>query len=130
MPAGMARIVTTTYRYKPPPKRKGRKLAEITGPAVVTAKESSRRPAWKKAAAGEGMSKSTRLEKAGEAQPTTPPERQRDPVVITQKRRPRPTMTASRRPSPYAAAAGLPTRRRLVMRHYRAQRRLPKATAL
>ena len=32
----MARIVTTTYRYKPPPKRKGRKLAEITGPAVVT----------------------------------------------------------------------------------------------
>ena len=32
-------IVTTTYRYKPPPKRKGRKLAEITGPAVVTSKE-------------------------------------------------------------------------------------------
>ena len=29
----MTRIVTTTYRYKPPPKRKGRKLAEITGPA-------------------------------------------------------------------------------------------------
>jgi hypothetical protein len=27
------RIITTTYRYKPPPKRKGRKLAEITGPA-------------------------------------------------------------------------------------------------
>ena len=25
-------IVTTTYRYKPPPKRNGRKLAEITGP--------------------------------------------------------------------------------------------------
>ena len=39
-------IVTTTYRYKPPPKRKGRKLAEITGPAVVTSvdpKKSSRR---------------------------------------------------------------------------------------
>ena len=36
-------IVTTTYRYKPPPKRKGRKLVEITGPAVVTAK-GSRRP--------------------------------------------------------------------------------------
>jgi len=32
----MTRIVTTTYRYKPLPKRKGRKLAEITGPAVVT----------------------------------------------------------------------------------------------
>jgi hypothetical protein len=38
----MTRIVTTTYRYKPPPKRKGRKLAEITGPAVVTAKGSRR----------------------------------------------------------------------------------------
>ena len=36
----MTRIVTTTYRYKPPPKRKGRKLAEITGPAVVTTKGS------------------------------------------------------------------------------------------
>ena len=31
----MARIVTTTYRYRPPPKRKGRKLAQITGPAIV-----------------------------------------------------------------------------------------------
>jgi len=39
----MTRIVTTTYRYKPPPKRKGRTLAKITGPAVVTAK-GSRRP--------------------------------------------------------------------------------------
>ena len=37
----MARIVTSTYRYKPPPKRKGRKLAEITGPAVVTAKRAA-----------------------------------------------------------------------------------------
>ena len=27
------RIVTSTYRDKPPPKRKGRKLAGITGPA-------------------------------------------------------------------------------------------------
>ena len=32
-------IVTTTYRYKPPPKRKGRKLAEITGPAIVSPKK-------------------------------------------------------------------------------------------
>ena len=46
----MTRIVTTTYRYKPPPKRKGRKLAEITGPAVVTAK-GSRRPVLEEAAA-------------------------------------------------------------------------------
>ena len=30
-----SRIVTSTYRYKPPPERKGRKLAEITGPAVI-----------------------------------------------------------------------------------------------
>ena len=27
----MTRIVTTTYRYKPPPKRKGRKLAHRPG---------------------------------------------------------------------------------------------------
>ena len=89
MPPDMARIVTTTYRYKPPPKRKGRKLAEITGPAVVVGK-GSRRPVWEKAAAGEGTSKSTRLEKAGEAQPTTPPERQRDPVVTTARKAPAP----------------------------------------
>jgi len=30
-----SRIVTSTYRYKPPPKRNGRKLAEINGPAVI-----------------------------------------------------------------------------------------------
>ena len=34
--AGAMPIVTSTYRYKPPPKRKGRKLAQITGPAIVT----------------------------------------------------------------------------------------------
>ena len=50
----MARIVTSTYRYKPPPKRKGRKLAEITGPAVVVGK-GGRRPVWEKAAAGGGL---------------------------------------------------------------------------
>ena len=38
----MTRIVTSVYRYKPPPKRKGRKLAKITGPAVVSAR--GRRP--------------------------------------------------------------------------------------
>jgi hypothetical protein len=46
----MTRIVTTTYRYKPPPKRKGRKLAEITGPAVVVGK-GSRRPVLEEAEA-------------------------------------------------------------------------------
>ena len=85
----MTRIITTTYRHKPPPKGKGRKLTEITGPAVVVGK-GGRRPVWEKAAAGEGMSKSTRLETAGEAQPTTPPERQRDPVVITARKAPAP----------------------------------------
>jgi len=38
----MTRIVTSTYRYKPPPRRKGRKLAEITGPAIVTTKKGRR----------------------------------------------------------------------------------------
>jgi hypothetical protein len=32
----MTRIVTTQYRYKPPPKK--RKTAPLTGPAVVTPK--------------------------------------------------------------------------------------------
>ena len=45
-----ARIVTTTYSYKRPPKRKGRKLAEIPGPAVITAK-GSRRPVLDETAA-------------------------------------------------------------------------------
>jgi hypothetical protein len=31
----MTSVVTSTYRYKRPP-RKGRKLAEITGPRIVT----------------------------------------------------------------------------------------------
>jgi hypothetical protein len=45
-------IVTTTYRYKPPPKRKGRKLAEITAPAVVTAKGGRRRAVARRQADG------------------------------------------------------------------------------
>ena len=46
-------IVTSTYRYKPPPKRKGRKLAEITGPRIVTSVpvKKSRRPREVKATA-------------------------------------------------------------------------------
>ena len=42
-------IVTSTYRYKPPPRRKGRKLAKITGPVIVIAK-GSRRPRGQAAA--------------------------------------------------------------------------------
>ena len=73
-------IVTTTYRYKPPPKRMGRKLAEITGPTVVTVK-GSRRPGPLRGggqAAAEGSNhhavaarQSIRPEKADRAQSTT-----------------------------------------------------------
>ena len=76
----MSRIVTTTYRYKPPPKRKGRTLAEITGAAVVTAKK-SRRPEPLRGggqAAAEGSNHKAvaarqpiRLERADRAQSTT-----------------------------------------------------------
>ena len=48
-------IVTTTYRYKPPPKRKGRKLAEITGPAVVVGKGGRHRVANEAAAEVGGL---------------------------------------------------------------------------
>jgi hypothetical protein len=66
-------IVTTTYRYKPPPKRKGRKLAEITAPAVVTAKGGRRRAvARRQQTAAELTEYETRLGKAGGIQPSTP----------------------------------------------------------
>ena len=64
----MTRIVTTTY--KPPPKRKERKLAEITGPAVVTAK-GSRRPVGVGETAAE-LEESARPERAGDTKPSTP----------------------------------------------------------
>jgi hypothetical protein len=63
-------IVTTTYRYKRPPKRKGRKLAEITGPAVVTAK-GSRRPVGVGETAAESE-ESARSERTGDTKPSTP----------------------------------------------------------
>ncbi len=68
----MARIVTTTYRYKPPPKRKGRKLAEITGPAVVTAKGSRRPVGIGETAAEVGGIVNTRPKRAGDTKPSTP----------------------------------------------------------
>ena len=55
-----------------PPKRKGRKLAEITGPAVVTTKK-SRRPAWIGEAAAEVIEKVHPLGRAGRTQSTTEP---------------------------------------------------------
>jgi hypothetical protein len=61
-------IVTSTYRYKPPPKRKGRKLAKITGPAIVTVKGSRRRL---EAAAAEVNTHAARPP-AGYVQPSTP----------------------------------------------------------
>ena len=70
----MTRIVTTTYRYKPPPKRKGRKLAEITGPAVVTAK-GGRRPGPLRGcrqAAAEVEENANARPPAGGAEPSTP----------------------------------------------------------
>jgi len=66
----MSRIVTSTYRYKRPPKRKGRKLAEITGPAVVTAK-GSRRPVGVGETAAESE-ESARSERTGDTKPSTP----------------------------------------------------------
>ena len=84
----MARIVTTTYRYKPPPKREGRKLAKITGPAVVTAKKSRRLfGAGEEAAAEVGM---TRPSSNRRATPVWHSERR---AVLTS----RPTMIASLR---------------------------------
>ena len=65
-----ARIVTTTYRYKPPPKRMGRKLAEITGPTVVTVK-GSRRPVGVGETAAESE-ESARSERTGDTKPSTP----------------------------------------------------------
>ena len=43
-----SRIVTSTYRYKRPPRK--RKAVPLAGPAIVSTK-SSRRPVWEKAAA-------------------------------------------------------------------------------
>jgi len=89
----MARIVTSTYRYKPPPKLKGRKLAEITGLAVVTIDPKTRlakkvrRPVRGQAAAKEDSRRPSRggdqaaavwqaahLERASGTISNTPPE--------------------------------------------------------
>ena len=108
-----------TYRYKPPPKRKGRKLAEITGPAVVTTvdpKRGSRRRDDQ--GGGQGATaagQSTRLERADRTEPSTAPERRRDPAVITAAKAPAPAnddrkpallTVGGRRRTPDAATAG------------------------
>jgi hypothetical protein len=73
----MTRIVTTTYRYKPPPKRKGRKLAEITGPAVVTTKKSRRTVLGREAAA----EVNTHTARVGKADDITPPGKVSTPAL-------------------------------------------------
>jgi hypothetical protein len=74
----MARIVTTTYRYKRPPKK--RKAVALEVPAVVTTEKSRRRPS--KQAAAESVSRSPRLHD-GAAQPSTACEAERDSAVTT-----------------------------------------------
>ena len=109
----MTRIVTTTYRYKPPPKRKGKLaeiigLAEITGPAVVTTKK-GRRPAWVGEAAAEVEEYvNAHPERADRVQPSTAPAPERDPAgLLPEKRHLQPTTTdrASRRSSPCATGS-------------------------
>jgi len=94
----MSRIVTSTYRYKRPPKRKGRKLAEITGPAVVTAK-GSRRPVGVGETAAESE-ESARSERTGDTKPSTPSGKvpapandDRKSAIITARPRSRSNMT-------------------------------------
>ena len=76
----MIQIVTWTYRYKLPQNRKGRKLAEITGPIVVTPKE-SRRPARVGEAAAAGMEYRYKCpsERSGDIHASTPPEKAASP---------------------------------------------------
>jgi hypothetical protein len=110
----MTRIVTTTYRYKPPPKRKGRKLAEITGPAVVTSVD-PRRGSRRRDDQGDGQGataagQSTRLERADQQQPSTAPERQRDPVVTTARKAPAPATDGGPRRSAIVTAKEKPPR--------------------
>jgi hypothetical protein len=59
----MTRIVTTSYRYKRPPRK--RKAVPLTGPAVIPTK-SSRRPIWEETAA-ELETRSASPKKANEA---------------------------------------------------------------
>ena len=110
----MTRIVTSTYRYKPPPKRKGRKLAEISGPAVVTSVD-PRRGSRRRDDQGDGQGataagQSTRLERADQQQPSTAPERRRDPVVTTARKAPAPATDGGPRRSAIVTAKEKPPR--------------------
>jgi hypothetical protein len=74
----VARIVTSTYRYKRPPKK--RKALALEVPTVVTTEKSRRRPS--KQAAAESVSRSPRLHD-GAAQPSTPRDAECDSTVTT-----------------------------------------------
>jgi hypothetical protein len=69
----VTRIVTSTYRYKPPPKRNGRKLAEITDPRILTidpktrTAKKSRRGVLAQGAAAEAKTRAPRSGVDGEA---------------------------------------------------------------
>ena len=98
--SGMTRIVITTYRYKPPPKRKGRKLVEIIAPAAVTAKGSRRPVGIGETAAEVKGNVNTRPKRAGDTKPSTPSGKapapandDRKSAIITARPRSRSNMT-------------------------------------
>ena len=86
----MTRIVTSTYRYKRPPRK--RKAVPLEGPAIVSTK-SSRRPVWEKAAAEaapvpEGAVQPSTLREAERVPAPPPANDDRKPAIVTAKRRP------------------------------------------
>ena len=72
----MTRIVTTTYRYKRPPRK--RKAVALEVPAVVTTKR-SRRPTRK--GGGSVFSSISPPDQGGDAQPSTPGDAERERAV-------------------------------------------------
>ena len=72
----MTRIITTTYRYKRPPKK--RKAVALEVPVIVATKR-SRRPTWK--GGGSGYSSITPPDQDGAAQPSTPGDAERERAV-------------------------------------------------
>jgi hypothetical protein len=73
------RIVTTTYRYKRPPKK--RKAVALEVPVIVAAKK-NRRPELRRAAAEVGLLNCPAIHD-GAAQPSTPRDAERDRAVTS-----------------------------------------------
>jgi len=88
----MMPIVTSTYRYKPP--RRKRKPVAIQGPRIVTPADpkKSRRRVGNGAAVEDGSFSARAGEASDDVQPqhSTPPERRRDPAVTTAGKAPPP----------------------------------------